>query len=79
MAVATLSGGKDEIFSKEYVPAPHEIRKQVPQVLQVYNNDGLLDVPEALMEKGKKRSLRMITLSKEDKLKAQLLIMQERS
>jgi len=79
LAVATLSGGKDEIFSKEYVPAPHEIRKQVPQVLQVHNNDGLLDVPEALMEKGKKRSLRKITLSKEDKLKAQLLIMQERS
>ena len=43
--------------------------------LGVHNNDGLLDVPEALRDKGKKRSLRMITLSKEDKLKAQIMVM----
>ena len=75
MAVSTLSNGTDEIFSKEYVPAPEEVKRVQPMKLGVHNNDGLLDVPEALRDKGKKRSLRMITLSKEDKLKAQIMVM----
>jgi len=75
LAVSTLSAGNDEIFHKEYVPAPNERRRNAPQVLQVHNNDGLLDVPEALLDKTKKRSLRMITLSKEDRLKAKLLLL----
>ena len=75
LAVSTLSNGTDEIFSKEYVPAPEEVKRVQPMKLGVHNNDGLLDVPEALRDKGKKRSLRMITLSKEDKLKAQIMVM----
>ena len=58
---------------------PEEVRKTAPQVLRVHNNDGLLNVPEALRDKAKKRSLRMITLSKEDRLRAQLMVMQERA
>jgi len=79
LAVATLSAGQDEIFSKEYIPAPDELRRAVPQGLLVHNNDGLLDVPEALRDKSKKRALKMATLCKEDRLKAQLMLMQDRS
>ena len=45
----------------------------------VNNADGLLDVPPALRDKKGKRSLRMVTLSKEDKLKAQLMMVQNRT
>ena len=79
IAVATLSQGQDEIFSKEYVPPLEHMRKAAPQNLMVSNSDGLLDVPLALRDKKGKRSLRMATLSKEDKLKAQLLLMQDRA
>ena len=79
IAVATLSQGQDEIFSKEYVPPIEHMRKVAPQNLMVSNSDGLLDVPLALRDKKGKRSLRMATLSKEDKLKAQLMLMQDRA
>ena len=72
--MATLSQGQDEIFSKEYVPPIEHMRKAAPQNLMVSNSDGLLDVPLALRDKKGKRSLRMATLSKEDKLKAQLML-----
>jgi len=45
----------------------------------VSNADGLLDVPLALRDKKGKRSLKMVTLSKEDKLKAQLMMVQNRT
>ena len=77
--MATLSQGQDEIFSKEYVPPIEHMRKVAPQNLMVSNADGLLDVPLALRDKKGKRSLRMATLSKEDKLKAQLMLMQDRA
>jgi len=41
----------------------------------VRNDDGLLNVPEALWDKGNKRALRMVTLTKEDKLKAELMLL----
>ncbi len=44
----------------------------------VHNDDGLLDIPLALQSKGTKRALRMATLSKEDKMKAQLMMSQMR-
>ncbi len=59
-------------------PAEH-IRKDVPQQVLVRNDDGLLDVPPALRDKHQKRSLRMATLSKEDKLQAQLMLLQQRA
>ncbi len=44
----------------------------------VRNDDGLLNVPEALRDKKQKRALRMATLTKEDKMKAQLMLIQQR-
>ena len=70
LAVATLSQGNDEVFNKDYVPSADQLKRQVPQTIFVHKNDGLLDVPEALREKGKKRAIRMATLTKEDRLKA---------
>lgn len=79
LAVATLSKGTDEIFGRDYVPPMEHLRKNAPQQLYVHNNDGLLDVPAALMDKHHKRSIRMVTLSKEDKIAAQLALLEERA
>jgi hypothetical protein len=79
LAVATLSKGTDEIFGRDYVPPMEHLRKNAPQQLYVHNNDGLLDVPAALMDKRHKRSIRMVTLSKEDKIAAQLALLEERA
>ncbi len=79
LAVATLSAGTDEIFARDYVPPAEQLRKVVAPQLTVRNDDGLLDVPPALRDKHSKRSLRMATLSKEDKLQAQLVVMQNRA
>jgi uncharacterized protein YcgL (UPF0745 family) len=51
----------------------------VPQQLLVHNNDGLLDIPEALRPKyGKGRSIKMATLTKEEKIQAQVILAQDR-
>jgi hypothetical protein len=69
LAVASLSGGKHAIFARDYVPAADQLKRNVPQQLLVHNNDGLLDIPEALRPKyGKGRSIKMATLSKKDKI-----------
>jgi hypothetical protein len=39
----------------------------------VRNDDGLLNIPEALRDKKSKRTIRMVTLTKEDKLRASLM------
>jgi len=70
LAVATLSEGNDEIFDKGYVPTQEQLRRDAVPPLRVHNNDGVLDVPEALRDKTKKRALRMITLTKEDRIEA---------
>ena len=44
----------------------------------VRNDDGLLDIPESLINKKSKRSIRMVVLTKEQKLRAQLQLMEER-
>ena len=76
LAVATLSNGSDEIFGRDYVPSMEHLRKVVPpQQLLIRNDDGLLDVPAALRDKHQKRSLRMATLTKEQKLEAQLIML----
>ena len=70
LAVATLSQGNDEVFNRDFVPSAEQLKRVIPQTIFVHNNDGLLDVPEGLRSKNKKRALRMATLTKEDKLKA---------
>ena len=80
MAVATLSNGADDIFGRDYVPPMDHLRKVAPpQQLLIRNDDGLLDVPAALRDKHQKRSLRMATLSKEQKLEAQLMLLQQKA
>lgn len=75
LAVATLSNGADEIFGRDYVPPMEHLRKVVPQQLLINNHDGLLDVPAALRDKNMKRSLKMATLTKEQRLQAELALL----
>lgn len=75
LAVATLSKGTDEIFKPDYVPiAEHIRRQQHKDQIYVHNDDGLLDVPKALIPKKKGRAIQMVTLSKADKLKAKIVL-----
>jgi hypothetical protein len=75
VAVASLSRGRDEIFKLDYVPVGNHLRREEPKVLMVHNNDGLLNIPEALRAKyGKGRTLRMVTLTKEEKIQAQVML-----
>jgi hypothetical protein len=55
------------------------LRKVVPQQLLINNHDGLLDVPAALRDKNMKRSLKMVTLTKEQRLQAELVLLQDRA
>ena len=57
-AVATLSEGEDEIFNLDYVPKATDMRR-FQQVEQIYvnNDDGLLDVPNALIPKKHGRAI----------------------
>jgi len=59
----------------DYVPAAEQVRRAAPTMIMVRNDDGLLNVPEALRDRKNKRTLRMVTLTKEDKLKAQLVLL----
>ena len=79
LAVATLSKGGDEIFNRDYVPPIEQVRKVAPAQVMVRNDDGLLDVPPALLDKKGKRALRMATLDKTSKLEAKLAMVQERN
>ena len=79
LAIATLSKGGDEIFKRDYVPPIDQLRKVVPAQVLVRNDDGLLDVPLALLDKRGKRALRMATLDKASKLEAKLMLIQNRN
>ncbi len=79
-AIASLSDGKDEIFALDYVPKAGDMRRyEQAQKLMVNNDDGLLDVPEALIPKKHGRTIKMVTLTAADKLKAKILLAEERS
>ena len=80
-AVATVSQGKDEIFGKDYIPSAEQLQKNPLQKVLVHNNDGLLDIPAgiaAAYEKKGARYIRMVTLTKEDKIKAQMALSNQR-
>ena len=79
-AIATLSKGQDEIFKLDYVPLAGDIRRyqQLDQIM-VNNDDGLLDVPDALVPKKHGRSIKMVTLSAADKIKAKLVIAEQKA
>jgi hypothetical protein len=37
-----LSGGKDEIFDKNYLPKPEDMRRIVPDALMIDNSEAYL-------------------------------------
>ena len=79
IAVASVSSGKDEIFGRDYIPSREELLKNPPNRVMVHNNDGLLDIPQGLashyQRKGN-RYIKMVTLTKEDKIKGQIALSQ---
>jgi hypothetical protein len=79
-AIASLSDGKDEIFALDYVPKAGDMRRyEQSQKIMVNNDDGLLDVPEALIPKKHGRTIKMVTLTAADKLKAKIMLAEERA
>jgi len=77
VAVATVSQGKDEIFGKDYIPSIEQLRKNPFSQVMVHNNDGLLDIPDgiaAIYNKKGGRCIKMVTLTKEQKIQAQIAI-----
>ena len=81
IAVATVSQGKDEIFGKDYIPSSEELRKNPLDKVMVHNKDGLLDIPPGLAaqyDKKGSRYIKMVTLSKEAKIQAQIALSEQR-
>jgi len=82
LAIATVSGGKDEIFQKDYIPQPHELKPNAPVKEKLLaNEDGVLTIPDgiaAIYSKKGGRTIQMVALTKEDKIKAQLQLEQQK-
>jgi hypothetical protein len=79
LAIASLSKGSDDMFKKDYVPQPSEKRANAKMNFMVNNSDGLFtNVPSHLLSTKPNRGFRIGTVSKEDKLQAQMLIAQDR-
>ena len=81
IAVASTSNGRDEIFGKEYVPTAAKMLKNPPEQIMVHNNDGLLNVPDklaALYNKKGTRCIQMVTLTKEEKIRAKMALSQQK-
>ena len=81
IAVASTSNGRDEIFGKEYVPTAAQMLKNPPEQIMVHNNDGLLNVPDklaALYNKKGTRCIQMVTLTKEEKIRAKMALSQQK-
>jgi hypothetical protein len=68
LAIATLSAGNDEIFTKAYFPPQGLRRKNLADGFSFANADGLLsNIPPHLIAKGGERSNRLSLLSQEDR------------
>ncbi len=64
----------------DYVPKAGDMRRyEQAQKIMVNNDDGLLDVPEALIPKKHGRTIKMVTLTAADKLKAKIMLAEERA
>jgi len=75
LAIASLSKGQDEIFRKDYVPQPREKRANPKLHFTVNNDDGVFtNVPPHLLSTKPNRGFKLGTVSKEEKLQAQMLI-----
>ena len=73
-----MSSGTDEIFALDYMPTASFLRQVEQHFVLVQNDDGLLDIPLALILKKQGRTINMVTLTKEDKLKAKLMLVEKR-
>ena len=69
-----MSSGTDEIFALNYMPTASQLRQVEHNFVLVHNDDGILDIPPALMPKKQGRTLNMVMINKEDKLKAKLML-----
>ena len=74
LGIAAFSDGQDEIFKKDYIPKPEDLKKQPVQDLMVDNSDGLFDNVNPLFFKNKKgRRLNLSAFSPTEKLNVRLL------
>ena len=74
LGIATFSGGEDEIFNKNYVPKPEELRRQPVSDLMIDNSDGLFDNVDQLLPKNTKgRRLNLTSFTLNDKLNVKVL------
>ena len=74
LGIATFTAGEDEIFSKNYVPKPEELRRQPVNDLMIDNSDGLFDNVDHLLPKNKKgRRLNLTSFTVNDKLNVKVL------
>jgi hypothetical protein len=73
LAIATLSGGKDEIFDKNYLPKPEDLRRVVPDALMIDNSDGLFDnVDPRLFKNRKGRRMNLSGVDAVEKINAKM-------
>jgi len=74
-AIATMSMGKDEIFKKNYVPPATERPRLGMDGITLNNQDGFFDdLPKELFAHKGGRAMNMATLSKDDKVRAQIVL-----
>ena len=71
LAIATVSGGKDEIFHRDYLPSNNLLRPNAQQpVLPV--DPAFQKIPLHLQASGRGRHLKIGGLTKEDKIAEQI-------
>jgi hypothetical protein len=74
LAISAFSGGADEIFNKNYIPRPEDLRKQPVNELMIDNSDGLFDDVDPLLYKGTKgRRLNLTSHSAAEKLNIKII------
>ena len=70
-----MSMGKDEIFKKNYVPPATERPRMGMDGITLNNRDGFFDdLPKELFAHKGGRAMNMATLSKDDKVRAQIVL-----
>jgi len=77
LAIATLSGGGDEIFERNYYPLAKQPRLNTPLPLSLNNTDGLLtNIPPHLLG-SKGRSIKLSVLTPEQKMQVKMMRAEE--
>ena len=74
LAIATLSGGKDDIFDKNYLPRPEDMRRVVPDALMIDNSDGLFDnIDPKIFKSSKGRRMNLSGLDATEKINTKMI------